>query len=467
MNVLSLFDGLSGARIALDVAGIKVDNYYASEIDKWAIKVAQENYPENIQLGSVVDLTEDQLKEMKIDLLIGGSPCQGFSVAGHMKGMSTKEGIDVTTLEQYLKLKEEGFEFDGQSYLFWEYIRVLRIIKPKYFLLENVRVQKKWKDIFDEVVGVEPIMINSALLSAQNRVRYYWTNIPNVEQPEDLEIMLKDVIDSGRPVLVGNQGKEVLKEDIEKSACLLARDYKGFGNQGMTAAEERPCKLREVKKDSLCIHIADAADINGHESIKRVYSDEGKSPTVNTCTGGNREVKVLCGASRGRYLVDGKRQDGKMLTAGKTEQYIEVRSDEKTNCLTTVEKDNYIVKNLKEGDRVRKVLVVPEATKKGYVEIEDGNCFDVAVPTSKTRRGRSMEKKSNALLISNQFMKFDAPTYRRLTPTECERLQTVPEEYTASVSNSQRYKMLGNGFTVKVIAHILKNMEDEPKDTEG
>ena len=331
-----------------------------------------------------------------------------------MKGMSTKEGLDVTNLTQYLELKKSGFEFDGQSYLFWEFMRVKHIVKPKYFLLENVRIQKKWKDIFDEVVGVEPIMINSALVSAQNRVRYYWTNLPDIQQPKDRGILLKDVVLSGKPVLVGEQGKKVLKRDIEKSACLLARDYKGFGNQGMTATEERPCELREIKSDdSLCKHVADATDINGHDSLKRVYDEEGKSPAVNTCGGGNREVKVLCGASRGRYLVDGVRQDGKMLTAGKTTQYLEVRGDEKTNCLTTVEKDNYV--------------------------------------TDKQEAGRYELKKS---------------TYRRLTPLEYERLQTVDEGYTEGVSNSQRYKMLGNGFTIEVVAHILKNIPQRKMNEE-
>ena len=138
MNVLSLFDGMSCGQIALDKLGIKVDNYFASEIEKDSIKVTQSNYPDTKQIGSVTDVKSDDLPN--IDLLIGGSPCQGFSVAGKRKGSTTKEGIDVTNLEQYLELKELGFEFDGQSFLFWEYVRLLKETKPKYFLLENVRV---------------------------------------------------------------------------------------------------------------------------------------------------------------------------------------------------------------------------------------------------------------------------------------------------------------------------------------
>jgi DNA (cytosine-5)-methyltransferase 3A len=138
MNVLSLFDGCSCGQQALERANIKVNNYFASEIDKYAIKVTMANYPNTIQLGSVVDIKGADLP--KIDLLIGGSPCQSFSFAGKRKGMSTKCNQEILTLEQYLELKEDGFQFEGQSYLFWEYVRILNEVKPKYFLLENVLV---------------------------------------------------------------------------------------------------------------------------------------------------------------------------------------------------------------------------------------------------------------------------------------------------------------------------------------
>jgi DNA (cytosine-5)-methyltransferase 3A len=154
MNVLSLFDGLSCGQIALNRVGIKYDKYYSSEIDKHAIKVTQHNYPNTIQLGDVTKIKGSDLP--KIDLLFGGSPCQSFSSAGTRTG------------------------FDGKSGLFWEYVRVLDEVKPTYFLLENVVMKKEWEKIITDVLGVEPIKINSSLVSAQNRVRLYWTNIPNV-----------------------------------------------------------------------------------------------------------------------------------------------------------------------------------------------------------------------------------------------------------------------------------------------
>ena len=192
MNVLSLFDGISCGQIALNKVGIKYDNYYASEIDKYAIKVTQHNYPNTIQLGDITQINGSDLPT--ITLMCGGSPCQNLSFAGKMKGMSTKEDIEILTLEQYLDLKINGFNFQGQSYLFWEYVRLLKEVKPKYFLLENVKMLKKWENIISNVLGLEPIEINSTLVSAQNRRRLYWTNIPNINQPIDKEITLKDII---------------------------------------------------------------------------------------------------------------------------------------------------------------------------------------------------------------------------------------------------------------------------------
>jgi len=195
LNVLSLFDGLSCGRIALERAGIDVDNYYSSEKNKHVIKVADKNYPQDAKnrLGDVRFINFKSLP--KIDLIIGGSPCQNFSFSGKRNGMSTKEKIDITTLEQYLELKNEGFEFEGQSYLFWEYMRAIKDLSPKYFMLENVIMGDKWRNILSTAIGVEPIEINSSLVSAQNRKRLYWTNIPNVAQPEDKGIELKDILE--------------------------------------------------------------------------------------------------------------------------------------------------------------------------------------------------------------------------------------------------------------------------------
>lgn len=169
MNVLSLFDGMSCGQLALNRAGIKYDNYYASEIDPYAIKVTKHNFPNTIHLGDVRDINTSSLP--KIDLLIGGSPCQSFSTAGNGEG------------------------FNGKSGLFWEYARILKEVKPTYFLLENVKMKKEWRDIISNELGVQPIEINSRLVSAQNRPRLYWTNIPNVNQPEDKNITMKDILE--------------------------------------------------------------------------------------------------------------------------------------------------------------------------------------------------------------------------------------------------------------------------------
>ena len=169
MNVLSLFDGMSCGQIALNRLGIKYDNYYASEIDKHSIKVTMKNYPNTIQLGDVTKIKGEDLP--KIDLLIGGSPCQGFSFAG----------------------KQLNFE-DPRSKLFFEYVRLLNELKPKYFLFENNRMKEEYKQVISSYLGVEPFEINSSLVSGQNRTRLYWANIPNIEKPTDKKIGLNSIV---------------------------------------------------------------------------------------------------------------------------------------------------------------------------------------------------------------------------------------------------------------------------------
>ena len=364
MNVLSIFDGMSGAQLALNKLGVEVNKYYASEIDKFPIAVTQHNFPDTVQLGDVTKIEADTLP--KIDLLIGGSPCQGFSKAG-----------------QGLNFKDE------RSKLFFEFVRLLKELKPKYFLLENVFMKKEWQDVITSFLGVKPILINSALVSAQHRKRLYWTNL-EVTQPQDKGILIKDIIETeGICSVLKNKGKEVVKENVEKSHTLLSRDYKGFPNfSGMVG-------VQDTKK---CNHVVNATDIRGFDSIKRVYSVEGKCPTLTTCQGGHREPKIL----------------------------------------------------------------VKEATKKGFSEAVSGDIVDLSFPNSKTRRGRVSKGKCQTLLTSNVLnLVQEDLSYRKLTPLECERLQTVPDNYTLvpwqkrMMSNTQRYKMLGNGFTVDVIAHIL------------
>lgn len=177
MNVLSLFDGISCGMVALERAGISVDTYYASEIDEYAIKISKKNYPNIIQLGDICNITEEILDNiMPIDIIIGGSPCQDLSNYKYDRG-------EVSGLN------------GEKSGLFYEYIRILKYVKPKYFLLENVAsMENKWKDIMSEIIGVQPIMINSSLVCAAERKRLYWTNIPNVSQPKDKKIVLKDIV---------------------------------------------------------------------------------------------------------------------------------------------------------------------------------------------------------------------------------------------------------------------------------
>ena len=372
MNVLSLFDGSSCGQVALERAGIQVDAYFASEIDKWAEKIALKNYPDTIHIGPVEFVSSRHLPD--IDLILAGSPCQGFSFSG------------------------KGLAFDDpRSALFFEFVRLLdecRKFNPDVkFLLENVRMKQEHQDVISKYLGVQPIAINSSLMSAQNRYRLYWCNW-DVEQPDDQGILLKDILLEGVGDSVRNQGTKVMKTGIDKAHCLLARDYKGFGNQDMTGV--RTCELREYDEDEECHHIGTALDINGHDILKRVYSDTGKSPTLNSMGGGNREPKVLVARMVGRRInpETGKRDDYNMDI--KPKQRLEPRKDNKSGCLTTVDKDNLVV-------------------EKG--------------------------------------------TYRPLLPIEMERLQTLPDNYTEGVSNTQRKKMLGNGWTVDIISHILKQGE--------
>jgi site-specific DNA-cytosine methylase len=393
VKVLSLFDGISCGRIALERAGIEVDKYYASEIDKYATKISEANYPDIIRLGDVTKWREWDIE--KPDLLIAGFPCQSWSVAGRQKGDNDPRGALVHDL-----------------------IDIWKHYDPKYFMFENVKMKKSFIEYVNSLFGVEPIEINSALVSAQNRRRLYWTNIPNVTQPVDRGLLLKDIIEDGMPCATYNR-KDGATKAIEKAHCISASDWRGLNrNQNQTAVVDRDKSYcidanyfkggnlksyfekhrRQLvfSKDGLC-HVGDA-DLKGNESIKRVYHVDGKNPTLTTMGGGHREPKILCGAWRGRYVVDGKRQDHKMKTAGLTEQRLEVREDGKTNTLTTVQKDNNVVA-------------------------------------------------------------FENLSWRKLTPLECERLQTLPDNYTNHVSNTQRYKSIGNGWTVDVIAHIFKGLK--------
>jgi len=433
--VISLFNGCSCGRLALDkVENLSVLRYYSSEIDKFAIKVADKNYPQDVayKLGDVKNIDSNALlSEIKKDfphtpiMLIGGSPCQGFSTAGKMKGSCTIDNVEVTSLKQYLYLKEKGFEFHGQSYLFWEYVRIKEEIQPDVFFLENVRVTKKWIGMFNEAMGVEPTRMNSSLLSAQNRDRYYWHNLGEIPQPKDKGLIISDILDysiednieqnikigawRGRYLIDGKRQDGKMKTaGLTTQRLEVRKDEK---SNCLTTAQKdnvlvRPCSLRkkEVSKNAKCHHIATATDIRGNDSIKRVYAKSGKSPTVTTCTGGNCEPKVL---------VQEVQENNKMMVFKANES---ISKNQKSYCLT--------------------------ARYGGAVA------------------WNSCQRKQRSMVVvgvgSDNPNAYNGLQYRKLTPLECERLQTMPDNFTSCVSNSQRYKMIGNGWTIDVITYFKR-----------
>jgi len=385
MNVLSLFDGMSCGQQALKELGITVDNYYASEIDQYAIKIAKKNFPDTIHVGDVVKLKAEDLPQ--IDLLMGGSPCQGFSFAG----------------------KQLNFN-DPRSALFFEFVRLLRECKPKYFLLENVRMKKEYQDVITEQLGVEPIMINSSLVSAQNRVRLYWTNIPNIKQPQERGIVLADILECepSNYTIMSDNFTNRLKDNRcltdltqEKASNLSAMEYVKNGKQGDYLACNRVGKP---------VQVGSASDINGHDMIKRVYSPDGKSPTLTSMQGGNTQPKVSIVETDNYYQLN---REG----AYPGQQQDRIRKPNKpSNTLTSATSS------------------IPKVVIDDIVTLND-----------------NQREKTTELLKGIH--------YRKLTPLECERLQTLPDNYTDGVSNTQRYKMIGNGWTVAVIKHILNEMQ--------
>jgi DNA-cytosine methyltransferase len=320
MNVLSLFDGISCGQLALNRAGLPIDTYYASEVDKYAMQVTMANFPNTIQLGSVTDIDCTTLP--KIDLLIGGSPCQSFSFAGKRKGMSTKNEQEVLTLDHYLQLKNEGYEFEGQSYLFWEYMRILTEIKPKYFLLENVLMSENWEKVITKAMGVHPIDINSSLVSAQNRRRFYWTNIGM--KPMGFFSELESII--LQPIEKGIYLNDILEKDVSKKYYLSDKMIKSF--------------IDKTEK----------------------YNLRGGGYSFKPTNGINKKSRTVTNPSKNR--ID----------------------------------DVYIYEN---------------------------------------------------------------KNIRRITPIEAERLQTIPDNYTNMLSDTQRYKCIGNGWTIDVIVHIFKHLPYE------
>jgi DNA (cytosine-5)-methyltransferase 3A len=330
MNVLSLFDGMSCGQIALNKAGIKYDNYFASEIDKHSIQITQKNYPNTKQLGDITKIKGSDLPQ--IDLVFGGSPCQSFSNAGARTG------------------------FDGKSGLFWEFMRILEEVKPTYFLLENVVMKKEWEQIINKELNCEPISINSNLISAQSRERLYWTNIPNIEKPKEKKIILKDILEKEEDIkelkyyTKGNSDSEYFYFDgntinYDKKTTFIKVDNHKSKNGLVFIGGLLNESNKLWRKDGT---IGSGSFSQGN----RVYSEYGKTPTISANSGG-------IGGKTGLYKIN---------------------------------------------DKIRK-----------------------------------------------------------LTPIECERLQTVPDNYTEGVSNTHRYTMLGNGWTADVIAHVFSHLPDSWK----
>jgi DNA-cytosine methyltransferase len=348
MNVISLFDGISCGRVALERANINVTKYYASEIDKYAIQVSQNNYPDIIRLGDINNWGKWDIDWYSIDLILAGSPCQGFSFAG----------------------KQLAFD-DKRSALFFRFAEILshvQSVNPSVkFLLENVRMKKEFEHVITSVIGVEPIMINSALVSAQNRKRLYWCNW-HVEQPEDKGILLNDVLLEGESLT--DKSQTILSTLYKENAkSMLKRNKKGLLVKDFNQAIfQRP---RGKNKGAVLTEKSPALTSNSFEHNNFVCSDAW----INWWNK-NKEYQI----SKKYSFICNDKQKAITLTA---RQYA---------CW-------------------------------------NGNFYQIG---------------------DNKF--------RKLTPIEFERLQTLPDNYTAGISNSQRYKCLGNGWTVDVIAHILNQM---------
>lgn len=404
MKILSLFDGISCGRLALERVGLPVEQYDAFEIDRYAITISKKNFPDIVHHGDVFD--GDFTKFKGYDLLLGGSPCTYWSIA--------KKGRETTS--------------DGMGFkLFMEYVRALRESECKYFLYENnYSIHQNIKDEISKHLGVQPIMINSALVSGQNRKRCYWTNIPNVTQPNDSGIILADVLEN----TVGG-----------KSHTIPATYYKAgeklFSPYGSEMAKQRIAVPICVNSQSGNSTIPTRKQPSLSE---RIYSVYGKNPALTSGFHTNIAVSVetvtepVGAAQRGRY-VDGN----------KTEQHIEVRPDGKSNCLTRVRKDSLVCTPVRIG----------QIGKGGQGQRIYSVC------------GKSVTMTANGGGTGGKtgLYKIDLPDgdyiIRKLTPIEAERLQTLHDNYTAGISNTQRYKCIGNGWTVDVIAHILKELKNK------
>ncbi len=402
MKILSLFDGISCGRLALERAGIPVEKYYASEIDKYAIQVAQKNYPDTIQIGDVNSINWSNYGD-SVDMVIGGSPCQDLSIA---------------------KQNREGLR-GARSGLFWKYVEALEIIRPKWFLLENVASMRNedrdaitatLKKIYPET---ERIMINSALVSAQQRKRYYWTNW-HVEQPQDKGVLLKDILET---------------KDGIPAAMRTRKDTTGKYNRLETKTDGKANSLTSVQTDSMV-----AVNIDNYF---RKYGTKGKIMSADTEKTQCLTASMGCGGGNNPLVAE------------------PITKRSMSNLRMPDEKSKTLLSSMWKGSQSNGMTNVPERI--GELEgLGKGQANRIC-----SVRGKSVCLNANGVGggAKTGLYKVDLPDgdyiIRKLTPVECERLQTLPDGWTEGVSNTQRYKAIGNGWTVDVIAWIFSQMPTE------
>lgn len=394
MRVVSLFDGISCARVALERAGHKVDDYFSSEIEPNAIKVSQKNYPDIIKCGDVKEICGNCFGE--VDLLIGGSPCQDLSIA-----KKDRKGL--------------GGERSG---LFWEYVRILRKVQPKWFVLENVAsMPKADKEVITKELGVEPVLFDASLVSAQSRRRLFWTNIPFV-LPEDRNILLRDILQ-----LDGEVDERMVCRG--KAFCLDANYHK-------VAANERQQAKTIQRRERTLVKVGHLG--NSDAQANRIYSVDGKSATLSAHGGG-------LGAKTGLYSVP---TDGTIRVGHEVEWM----------------PPTYPI-HIPEGESKEPVRVGHEQRRK----LKDGKRADNDPNIDAIRRieTRNDDKCGTltTVLKDNHIVDVVNTRIRKLTPVECERLQGLPDGYTDCIAMTNRYRCLGNAFNVDVVAHILASI---PKD---
>ena len=534
MKVLSLFDGLSCGQIALKELGIKVDKYYASEIDKHAIKQTMLNFPDTIQLGSVTDVDVSKLD--KIDLLIGGSPCTNFSFAGKRNGMSTTTNEEIYTLERYLELKNNGFEFEGESFLFWEYMRILRDSKPNYFLLENVEMGEKWETTLSEAIGIRPVHINSALVSAQNRRRLYWVGQirerlyysenycyfcgnEKYKKNENRRVQEESQRKGTAKVLGNSQKRYVYLQSMPKRVfkSKSERDNKNlFG--GMSIDQQKNQRQKQESDNQKSIHeeVLSGKQTGASEISIRIQENKcrernyakGRFKTISSKEGeiqsiqGNESSKkqedfrdnkyiesktdmccVQCGKGldhRPRYsFVEGwKKYEGKSPSSLSKVQFDEIKQNDgrvydiipigvqgldslfgdTINPIPQPEDRGILLKDILEDGVDEKYYLSDKMIEclTNRVNIAKGYEFK---PTDGGKKSNTIVKKEGNYSTSNFICNPSMSRIRRLTPTECSRLQTIPEWYRWECSDTQAYRMLGNGWCVEVIKHIFQWLE--------